>query len=219
MFKLIDLTGKKFNKLKVLKNMGKNENRKYFWLCKCECGKEIIVKGDNLKNGHSKSCGCYKLERLKKRSITHDLSKHRLFKIFYGIKSRCYNKKDYHYKWYGSKGIKIYDEWLNDFKNFYDWAMANGYEEHLTIDRINNIGNYEPSNCRWVTMKEQCRNRTSNVYIEYKGEKKTIIEWSEITGIPFKTLYNRFSRKLPLEKIFSKKDLRYKKYESHKEIK
>ena len=123
-------------------------------------------------------------------------SNSRLYNIWLHMKGRCYRKSDDHYKHYGSRGITVCDEWKNDFKAFYDWSMSNGYSDDLTIDRINNDGNYEPSNCRWVTMKEQCNNRTSNVVLTIDGKSHNIKKWSEITGIKYHTIYARVKRGL-----------------------
>ena len=113
---------------------------------------------------------------------THGMSQTRFYKRWRGIIDRCNNSKTINYKYYGAKGIKVCDEWLK-FETFYEWAMNNGYQEGLTLDRIDNSGNYEPSNCRWVTMKVQNNNASFNKVIEYKGVKKNVGQWSETLGI------------------------------------
>ncbi len=124
------------------------------------------------------------------------------------IKQRCYNPKDAAYKNYGGRGIKVCDEWLdkkNGFINFYNWAMNNGYRDDLTIDRINNDGNYEPNNCRWVTMKIQANNTRHNKIITFKNETHTLTEWSEILNINLQTLSNRIKQKnKTIEECFTK---------------
>ena len=136
--------------------------------------------------------------------VKHNLSKTKLFKVWCGMKDRTLNKNDKHYKNYGNRGIKICNEWLEDFKCFYDWALNNGYKEGLTIDRINVNGNYEPNNCRWITWKEQQNNRTNNHYITYKGETHTMKQWSELLGIKYTTLSMRLNKyNWSVEKAFN----------------
>lgn len=189
--KIKDITNKKFGRLTVIKFI-KRENYKTYWECLCECGNKIITTQNNLQTGSTKSCGClFKEGNNKKMNLSHS----RLYHIWRNMKARCYQKSSPSYKNYGGKGITVCDEWLNDFMPFYNWAMANGYKEELTLDRINVNGNYEPSNCRWATHKEQNNNTTRNVYITFNGLTLTRNQWAEKAGINKNTLKHRLTNK------------------------
>lgn len=189
-----NLVGLKFNKLTVIKKIGRNNYGKTEWLCKCDCGKETITTGNNLKSGNTKSCGCHNLEQIIKRNTKHNLRYTRIYQTWLSIKRRCYNKNFKEYHNYGGRGIVVCSEWLDDFMNFYNWGMSNGYKENLSIDRINVNGNYEPSNCRWATLKEQANNKTTNHFITYKGITKTITQWAEFFNIDKRLLQDRIKK-------------------------
>lgn len=116
---------------------------------------------------------------------------HKLRPVWRGMKARCYNPKALKYRYYGARGIMVCEEWKSSYRAFYEWAMNNGYADGLTLDRIDVNGNYEPDNCRWVTIAEQNRNKRNNRRLTYGGETKTVSEWSEITGIPHAVIYCR----------------------------
>lgn len=200
MAKFLDLTGQKFGKLEVIKlsrNVKSGKRYRKYWLCKCECGNNKEIRTDCLTGGGVKSCGCLKKEQDKKNltdkfryKAKYNIVDERLRGIWQGMKSRCLDKSNKSFYRYGGRGITLCNEWL-DFNVFADWALSNGYKETLTIDRIDNSGNYKPSNCRWITNKEQCRNRRTNHLVNYKGEKITLIELSEKTGIPYGVIASR----------------------------
>lgn len=159
---------------------------------KCYCGvvKSYVLK--SIMRGLATSCGCFQKEIRGAATTTHGLTKHRLYKIYLGMKERCYNENSEAYHNYGGRGIKICKEWMGDFKLFYDWAIDNGYEYTLDLDRYpNNDGNYEPSNCRFATSAAQARNRRTNLHIEFRGETKLAIEWAEQYGISQKLFHKR----------------------------
>lgn len=148
---------------------------------------------------------------MKLKNYKHGMYKTRLYSIWASMKERCLNTKDYRYKHYGARGIKVCDEWKNDFKTFYEWAILNGYDEaapkgEYTLDRIDVNGNYEPSNCRWITLKEQQLNTTKSRLITYKGKTQTIKEWSCELGIKYSTLLTRIDNlKWSIERAFNEK--------------
>lgn len=205
----IDLTGQRFGRLTVIKFIPNEKNGSY-WLCRCKCGNEAIINSGLLKLGHTKSCGCLSREKSKTRiirqSITHNSSRSRLYRIWKNMKQRCYNPNHNHYKDYGGRNILICDEWKNDFVAFRDWSMENGYADNLSIDRIDNDGNYTPNNCRWVDKKTQQRNRKNNVYVEFKGEKKTLSEVAELLGMDKGCLWHRYKAGDRGEKLFCPKE-------------
>lgn len=160
--KLNDLTGLKFGKLTVIKRMPNNQNNKAVWLCKCECGKEAVIIGSRLYTGKTKSCGCLTVEKTIERSTKHGQGHSHLYGTRMNMIDRCTNPRNKSFNYYGGRGIKVCPEWLNKetgVQAFTDWAMANGYQDGLTLDRIDTNGDYSPDNCRWVTMAVQCTNR------------------------------------------------------------
>lgn len=162
--KLIDLTGRRFGRLTVLQR-AETIKKRTMWLCRCDCGNEVAVEANNLKIGHTQSCGCLQKEATSKANTTHGMRASRLYRIWKCMHNRCYRKCYHGYKHYGGRGITICDEWVHDFRAFRDWALANGYNDYLSIDRIDNDKGYSPDNCRWVTMELQNKNkRAKNGY-------------------------------------------------------
>lgn len=191
MGKFIDLTGQKFGRLTVIERAENNKNGSSQWVCRCECGNNKVVFIGNLKNGHTTSCGCLQREQAVKANTKHGMKHTRIYNEWCGINRRCYNQNDRCYNNYGGRGITICDEWKNDFQAFYNWAMANGYADDLTIDRIDVNGNYEPSNCRWITRKEQGNNTRRNHLLTYNGKTQTLAQWADEIGISYDTLCSR----------------------------
>ena len=200
MKKRIDLTGKRFNRLVVVKEVDKNKYGTRQWLCKCDCGKYVIDTSNHITTGHTKSCGCYKIEFAKNSFTKHGEKYTRLYNIWCSMKQRCYDENCNNYTRYGGKGISVCDEWNNSYECFRDWSMRNGYKDNLSIDRVNNNGNYEPDNCRWATRKTQSNNKSSNHVITYNGITKTVKQWSEDININYGTLLSRFLRGWSIER-------------------
>lgn len=196
--------GQRFNHLVVLSQaeskIEKSGNKRRQWLCKCDCGNTKIVTTDSLMRSNVKSCGC-----LKKISPnrTHQMSKTRLYTIWFFMRSRCNNPNKSSYKYYGGKGIKVCQEWddvNNDaFLKFYNWSVSNGYKDGLSLDRIDVDKNYEPSNCRWVEWAEQQRNKTNNYLISFDGKTQTLAEWAREVEINETTIKNRLNRNWSVE--------------------
>lgn len=189
MAQLEDLTGKIFGHWTVIKRAENNKSGSAMWLCRCECGTEKVVSAQMLKNGKSKSCGCHKNDY----NRTHGGKGTRLYECWRHMRYRCESPKNQAYKYYGERGISVCKEW-HDFSKFREWALENGYDDTLTIDRIDVMGNYEPTNCRWADSKVQMNNRTNTKKYEINGEKLTLSEISEKSGIPRSTLYNRMKK-------------------------
>lgn len=142
-------------------------------------------------------------------NLAHGMSQTRLYRAWDSMKARCYRKTTAPYKNYGDRGIIVCEEWRESFIAFRDWALANGYVEGLSLDRIDPNGNYEPKNCRWVTMKVQENNRRNNRRIEFNGKTHTMSEWSEILGISQYALFNRFRRGWSIERALTTKERVY----------
>lgn len=200
-----NLEGKKFGRLTVLSYGCKRKN-KHYYKCKCECGNNKEVYSYNLMSGHTKSCGCLNLDVIKgmKTRKTHGKSKTRLHNIWWGIINRCENEKNRAYEKYGARGIIICEEWRGSFTEFEEWALKNGYKEDLSIDRINNDGNYEPGNCRWVNSRVQNNNKSNNVKIEIDGVIKNLSEWASYSGLHRSTISRKLKKGITGKKLLEK---------------
>lgn len=166
----IDMTGMKCGMWNVLSPVNKpSQSGKKYWLCRCDCGTVRHVEGKSLRNGSSKNCGCVRREKSKIASSIvnrkHGMRNSRLYVIWRSMKGRIHYKSTNSYERYGGRGISICDEWENSFEAFAKWAQSHGYDDSLTLDRIDPDGNYEPSNCRWATWSEQAKNKS------YKGRR------------------------------------------------
>jgi len=160
--RLIDITGQKFGRLTAIECVASGTNQHAQWRCMCDCGTETIVAAQHLKQGTTKSCGCLRLEITRQRSTIHGKCYEKLYCIWKTMRQRCSNSKARQYPQYGGRGICVCDEWQNNFMAFYHWAMTNDYSHGLSIDRIDNDGNYEPTNCRWATKHQQGANKRNN---------------------------------------------------------
>lgn len=207
---VIDLTGQKFNRLTVIGFKTINKYHQAVWDCKCDCGQTTSVTGYFLTSGHTKSCGCLRREKssefVTEKFTKHGLHEHPLYTKWKLFRQRCNNPKTKDYKNYGGRGITVCEEW-NDFYAFYKWAISHGWKDGLTIDRIDNNSGYSPENCRFVSAKEQVRNRRKTVYLVYDGVKKPLSVWCEELGLNMKTCYGRlhsYGWENPREILFGK---------------
>lgn len=202
-----DLSGQRFGRLVAQKYLYTEEkHRSAVWLCKCDCGVEIQVRADCLKN-NTHSCGCLHKDIVSvkgKNNIIHGHYQHRLYNIHQGIKGRCLRPTEPAYKNYGARGITVCEEWKNSFAEFYNWAINHGYKDNLTIDRIDNNKGYCPENCRWTDRKTQGRNTRTNHLITYNGETRCAKEWAEILGIRYYNIWWRLRKGWPIEKVLTK---------------
>lgn len=206
------IIGDKFARLTILSFEDRNRQYDSLWKVRCDCGNEFIVRGGVLKNGHTQSCGCLQREQTSKSRTTHGLSRNpltgkrdKLYRVFAGMKERCYNPHHDMFRYYGGSGVSICEAWLNDYSAFHQWAITNGYKEGLTIERVNTFGNYEPSNCKWIPMSEQSKNRRNNRILTFNGQTKKVIEWAEITSLPGTLIIQRIKRGWSIEKSLTQK--------------
>ncbi len=204
MVRYIDLTGQVFGRLTVIERV--NLPTKYYavWLCKCSCGNLKEVRACHLKSGAISSCGCYHKEMVSKVRKTHGESRTRLYNTWRNMKSRCYWKRQKFYHLYGGRGITVCDEWKNSYETFREWALKHGYSVELTIDRIDVNGNYEPSNCRWVTQKDQCNNKTVNRIVEYRGETGVFLSMCKKLNVNEATIRSRIKKGYSFEEAVEK---------------
>lgn len=187
--------GRKYGMLTVLSLLEKRVRGRKVWMCQCGCGKTSNVVSDQLSSGKTRSCGCLRI-----LSTTHGMTGTPTYLSWRQLMRRCYGTNSIRFKNYGGRGIKVCDSW-HDFKNFYNDMGEKPTQKH-TIDRIDNNGNYEPSNCRWATEKQQQNNRSNNRKITHKGETHTVAEWADITGLDYKLIHNRIAKGLCKDNIF-----------------
>jgi len=218
MLKNLQMIGKHFGYLTVIGHAF-TKNQANYWTCKCKCGNEINVRTVDLNNGHTKSCGCYKIEKFHNLITKHNMSKTRLYACYKSMLARCYLKSYHAYHRYGGRGIKVCEEWNGHFDNFANWAITHGYSDNLTLDRINNDQNYCPENCTWVSKEAQSSKTSRLKHVMYMGKEYTISELSQMSGLKKSTIgfriRNHWDESLLLskpcegnvyKKMFAKKD-------------
>ena len=198
MGKVVDLTGKKFGRLTVMGFDVNNQYRARYWNCICDCGENKVVRGSHLTSAATVSCGCYKIDQ----HYTHGETNSPTYRSWASLLQRCLNPKNEYYYRYGGRGIKVCDRW-KDFSKFLEDMGTR--PDGMSIDRKNNNGNYERSNCRWATRKEQDNNKSTSRFLTYKGETKTVQQWSELLGVSHLTLRARLNYGWTVEKTLTTK--------------
>ncbi len=196
-----DLAGKRFGLLEALEYIGGSR-----WRCRCDCGRESVILTDNLNNGHTKSCGCMRMEGARSATTTHHGSRTREYKIWAGMKKRCCNPAEPRYADYGARGIAVCERWMNDFPAFIE-DMGPAPSTRHSLDRYpDRNGPYSKENCRWATAKQQARNMRNNIFLTYQGVTKLLVEWAEEYGLIYLTLFKRIKRGWPMHEALSPPD-------------
>lgn len=198
---LIELAGEKIGRLTVIDRVGSDKNKNALWRCLCDCGREVTVKGSELKKCHTRSCGCLQRDTVAARNRSHGMSKTAEYETWSGIIKRCdkTGRTDSHL--YSDKGITVCDRWRS-FENFIADMGPKPSSSH-SIERNDSNKNYCPENCRWATATEQARNTSRNHYLEFGGQTKCIAEWAEITGIRRSTIWVRLQRGWSVERALT----------------
>lgn len=206
MKKLLDRAGERYGRLTVVSRWERLPSGHSKWLCICDCGNTKIVEDSNLKRSEKISCGCWRKELYKESGKYIGQSRTNIYKIWASMVKRCTKANATNYKYYGGRGIKVCDDWLDDKNGFFlfkNWAYENGYQDGLSIERIDVNGDYTPDNCTWVTWTEQCKNKRSNHYLTLNGVTKTLTDWAKYTGINRGTITSRLKRGWSVEKALT----------------
>lgn len=204
------LLGKKFGRLTVVKKLD-SRNYHVHWLCECVCGNFAEVSTGRLNAGQTKSCGCLQKERAAEAKKTHGLyfdengKRSKLYRVWGHMNERCSSPTSNAYEDYGGRGIRVCKEW-KDYKTFHEWAISNGYKEGLSIERVDNDGNYEPSNCKWIPISKQASNRRNIRYLTLNGRERSLLEWSEEFGLDPSNVRTRLKRGWSVERALTTPD-------------
>lgn len=193
--KKYDLAGKRFGMLVVVKEAGRSCHGGVVWECKCDCGETKYICSHELVKGHSTSCGCKRKTSLSRLRYRHGDVGTRLYKTWQDMKSRCQNKQNKFYKDYGGRGISVCEEWDRDYIAFRAWAISSGYNDSLTIDRIDVNGNYEPNNCKWSTQYQQANNRRSAHFVTYHGKTGALTNMCRELNVNYVSVKSRMRSK------------------------
>lgn len=201
--KMIDLTGQRYGNLIVIRISENEPCKKKKWLCKCDCGANVIVSGSNLRSGHTKHCKKCGNEVARSKKIKHGMTGTKLYYVWEAMINRCGNPNSKSYVDYGAKGISVCDDW-HDASVFIKWALENGYKEGLEIDRIDTFKGYSPDNCRWVTKQINANNKTINKYIEHNGKTRTLADWARYYEVNYKNLSRNMNKGYSLQEAIKR---------------
>lgn len=209
-----NIVGLRTGKLIVTNNYERRKNKygsRIYWECECECGNKKFISYSHLVSGHTKSCGCLQKETVVKKKTKTGLCSTRIYKIWVGMNQRCFNPKNSAWEHYGGRGIRVCNEWSHNhdgFKNFYDWSLNNGYEDNLTIERIDVDKDYSPENCKWETWGNQRLNTRNTVKINYLGENIPLIVACKNIGVNYSTARSRIKKGCSVEEVLSTSKLK-----------
>jgi hypothetical protein len=188
--------GKRQGQIVVLSHFKKGKNNSNYFRCQCDCGRIAEIRVDHFFNDKQTTCGTFH------KKYENSVIGNKIYNTWNRMINRCYNPKSHKYYRYGKRGISVCKDWLNNYDNFYIWCINNGYKEGLSLDRINNDGNYEPSNCRWTTRKQQQRNMCRNRIITYKNQTHCLAEWCERLNLKYETIKSRLNKGWSIERAF-----------------
>lgn len=201
MGRFVDITGENFGRLTAHHVTGRNKHNQLFWHCTCDCGNEATVLGFLLRQGQTQSCGCLARETIAAVNYSHGKADKPIYRIWRSMMQRCYDKNSHAYSRYGARGISVCERW-QDFEKFY--ADMGDRPEGMSLERVDNDGDYSPENVVWAGAKAQARNRRSTVYLEHDGQRKSMAEWAEETGVKIATLWARVNRGMPVDIALTK---------------
>lgn len=197
----VDISGENFGRLTAHDVVGRNRHNQLLWHCTCECGTQKEVLGFLLRRGEVQSCGCLHRETVGLINRTHGMTKTRIYGLWHGMIQRCYDKNVPAYNRYGARGINVCERWQS-FENFY--ADMGDKPKGMSLERVDNDGDYTPENVIWATAKAQARNRRSTVFLEFNGQRKSMAEWAEELGMKIATLWARIDRGMCVEEALTK---------------
>ena len=207
---LVPLDGQVFGRLRVLSRAGSDKHSCALWECRCECGATLTVSSNSLRQGRTTSCGCYRAERANDVNTKHGNASRAgvsyLYRAWQNMKARCYNPKSTHYSYYGQRGIRVCDEWINNFQAFADHMGERPSDKH-TLDRVDPDGDYTPDNTRWADKKTQSVNRRNTILVTFNGETKPLVQWCELYGVPLRRARYQLKAGKPLNHIFKKEQV------------